>query len=246
MKHGMEIVAHRGLSRDCPENTLPAFAAAAKLKLDAIEFDVHLTRDGVLVVTHDDTIERCSNGQGRVGDLTWDELRNLDFGSWKAPRFAGTRIPSLDETLETILTSNPAQHLLVEIKENDPACARRVLDRLQHGVPAELWMMTSFHLDILKLLRQLAPDCRLHGSEDHPSPPEYYRVLNSIGAALSGLTPEHVAALKKQGLRVDAWVIDTEPQWRLAQSYGVDSVTSNVAEEMLRLRAADAARNEAE
>ena len=233
----LEIVAHRGLSQSYPENTLPAFKAAAALELYAIEFDVHLTRDGVPVVTHDDTVDRCSNGHGRVDGFSSAEISRLDFGGWKAPDFAGLRLPTLTETLDTIWAVNPAMRLLVEIKEDDPACARKVLAELQHYRRPQQWMMTSFHPEILKLLRQMAPDCLLHCSEDEDLPfdPGRYEGVNSIGLGLSVVTPERVARLKQLGLRVDAWVVDTASQLQQAQACGVDGITSNAADKIIKM-----------
>ncbi len=94
--------AHRGDCKNAPENTLPAFASAVRKGAHQIEFDVKLSRDGVLVIMHDATVDRTTGGTGKVADLTFRELRSLDAGSWFSPRFKGTRIPTLRETLEAI------------------------------------------------------------------------------------------------------------------------------------------------
>jgi glycerophosphoryl diester phosphodiesterase len=91
--------AHRGARTRTPENTLAAFETALRLGVDAIEFDVRLSADGVAMVIHDETVDRTTDGEGRVGDRTLDELRRLDAGSWFAPEFRGERVPTLEETL---------------------------------------------------------------------------------------------------------------------------------------------------
>ncbi|MBZ0251997.1 MAG: hypothetical protein K8I02_01540, partial [Candidatus Methylomirabilis sp.] len=91
-------IAHRGASGECPENTLAAFGRALEIGVDMVEFDVHLSRDGVPVVIHDDDVRRTTDGRGLVKDLTLAELRRLDAGGWKDARFAGERIPTLEET----------------------------------------------------------------------------------------------------------------------------------------------------
>ena len=93
------ICSHRGWQSEFPENTIPAFQAAVLMKAQMIEFDVFFTKDRQMVIIHDRTVDRTSNGTGHILDLTFDEVRALDFGSWKSPRFAGTKIPTLDETL---------------------------------------------------------------------------------------------------------------------------------------------------
>lgn len=95
-------VAHRGLLRHAPENTLPAFAACLELGM-GFELDVRMTKDGRLVVLHDDNIQRTTNGPSRsIRDMTLKEVQLLDAGSWFDPAFAGVRVPTLEETLELV------------------------------------------------------------------------------------------------------------------------------------------------
>lgn len=94
--------AHRGDSKNAPENTIAAFVSAVEKGAHQIEFDVALSKDGRLVIIHDSTVDRTTNGTGKVSELTFDELRALDAGSSFDARFAGTRIPTLEETLEVI------------------------------------------------------------------------------------------------------------------------------------------------
>lgn len=93
------LVGHRGACEVAPENTLVSFARALDDGADVIELDVRLTADGHVVVIHDETVDRTTNGQGRVAALTWDALRRLDAGAWFGPQFAGERIPALAEVL---------------------------------------------------------------------------------------------------------------------------------------------------
>ncbi|MGB8860547.1 MAG: GNAT family N-acetyltransferase [Ilumatobacteraceae bacterium] len=97
---GVLVVAHRGASTECPENTMPAFDRAIDLGAHVIEFDVQPTSDGQLVVIHDLTLDRTTNGHGPVFRSTFDEIRGLDAGSWFDPAFAGTCVPTLVEVLE--------------------------------------------------------------------------------------------------------------------------------------------------
>ncbi len=94
------LCAHRGAMTTHPENTLPAFRAAVNAGAHMIEFDVALTKDDEIVVIHDATVDRTTNGSGRVADFTFEEIRQLDAGSWKSPIFQGERIPTLEEVLE--------------------------------------------------------------------------------------------------------------------------------------------------
>ncbi len=96
------VCAHRGANSTHPENTIPAFLEAIRLGAHQIEFDVYRTRDGKLAVIHDSTVDRTTDGTGRVVDLTLAEIKRLDAGSWKAARFAGTRIPTFREALSVM------------------------------------------------------------------------------------------------------------------------------------------------
>ncbi|MDE0737456.1 MAG: glycerophosphodiester phosphodiesterase family protein [Pirellulaceae bacterium] len=91
------ICAHRGASNTHPENTIPAFREAIRLGAQMIEFDVAISKDGQLVLMHDDTIDRTTNGTGPVGNSTLAQLKELDAGSWKGSPFKNTTIPTLDE-----------------------------------------------------------------------------------------------------------------------------------------------------
>lgn len=102
MFSGTGACAHRGDNHCAPENTLPAFELAVSKGAHQIEFDLRITRDEQLIVLHDETVDRTTNGRGKTTDLTLDQIRALDAGSWKAKRFAGTRIPTFAEVLDLI------------------------------------------------------------------------------------------------------------------------------------------------
>ncbi len=122
------IEAHRGDSASAPENTLAAFRRAVELGVPSVELDVHPARDGTLVVIHDDTVDRTTDGTGAVSDKTLDELRCLDAGSWFGSQFAGERIPTLAEVLELLAPS--ATGLNIEIKADDDEAIRGTLSPL--------------------------------------------------------------------------------------------------------------------
>lgn len=110
------VAAHRGWSEKYPENTMEAFRAAAALGVDQIETDIRITRDGELVLIHDATVDRTTNGTGRVCDMTLAQLRQLDAGIKKSPAYAGCRIPTLTEFLDFV-RELPEMTLDLELKE---------------------------------------------------------------------------------------------------------------------------------
>lgn len=109
------ITAHRGFAEAAPENTISAFEAALNAGTDACEFDVHMTLDSILVVFHDDTVGRTTNGTGKLSELTYDYLSTLDAGSWKDPKFVGEKIPTLKQTLDYFKTNNMVAVLEIKV-----------------------------------------------------------------------------------------------------------------------------------
>ena len=109
----VETIAHRGASGYAPENTMAAFEKAVDMKADYFELDVQMTKDGKLVVIHDTSVDRTTDGSGMVKDLTLEEIHNLDAGSWFGEEFANERIPTLGEVLDEFRGKSG---ILIEIK----------------------------------------------------------------------------------------------------------------------------------
>ncbi len=107
------IVGHRGAAGHAPENTMASFRKAIDLGADVIELDVHRSKDGHLIVIHDATVDRTTNGSGAIAEMTFDEIRELDAGSWFGPAFSGEKLPSLAEVIVGI---NAEVNVLIEIK----------------------------------------------------------------------------------------------------------------------------------
>ena len=121
------MLAHRGLVRHAPENTLPAFAAAVELGL-SIELDVYQTRDDQLVVIHDRTVDRTTTGTGNVNELTLAEIRRLDAGSWFDPAFAGEKVPTLEEAFQLIRQRQRTPvTIALNMKVISPGIERRIV-----------------------------------------------------------------------------------------------------------------------
>jgi glycerophosphoryl diester phosphodiesterase len=150
----MLVIGHRGAPSRAPENTLASFQAALDIGVDGIELDVHLSADGHLVVIHDARLERTTDGKGLVHEQDLAQLQRLDAGSWYAPGFAGQRIPTLDEVLDLIGTRVPLQ---VELKGVSAGLTEATLAALDARGLLDTAMLTSFQLDRLPRVRQLAP-----------------------------------------------------------------------------------------
>lgn len=151
----MFLYAHRGASAEAPENTLAAFSRAVEVGADGVEFDVHLSADGVPVVLHDDTLERTTDGAGPVARWTADGLGELDAGSWFAPEFAGEQLPTLEATL-TLLAGRVRLNL--EVKDRRAGLA--VIELLERFPGGDV-VVSSFDVELLTGLRCAAPDLPL-------------------------------------------------------------------------------------
>jgi glycerophosphoryl diester phosphodiesterase len=140
--------AHRGASRHAPENTLAAFLAAAESDADGLELDVHLSREGIPVVIHDETLARTTDGDGAVAQQDLQQLRQLDAGSWFAPEYAGERIPTLESVLKMF---GGKLRLNLEIK--DAGAGKAMLELLAQYPGADV-VVSSFDHELLRALRQ--------------------------------------------------------------------------------------------
>jgi glycerophosphoryl diester phosphodiesterase len=123
---GVDICAHRGASADAPENTMAAFALAHEMKADWFELDCTLTKDGEVIVIHDGSVDRTTNGKGAVADLTLAELQALDAGSWKEAKFAGERLPTLGESLD-FAKGKIGVYIEIKNSDNDAELCEKVL-----------------------------------------------------------------------------------------------------------------------
>lgn len=112
----MMLDAHRGNSRYFPENTMPSFESALTLEIDMMETDVHMTKDGEIIVMHDEKVDRTTNDTGLIRDFTLEEIKGLDAGSWKDEKFKGTRVPTFAEFLELSRTRTDLTYI-IELKD---------------------------------------------------------------------------------------------------------------------------------
>lgn len=238
------VVAHRGSSGTHPENTAAAFGEAVRLCVESIELDVHRSRDGGLIVIHDDTVDRTSDGEGRVADLTLAQIRALDGGAWFAPAFAGEPLLVLEEALELI---PPTIRLNVHIKalaeDRDDLCGRvvaalRDADRLATAFIAG-------DEPTLAAARQHAPAIDICNLSTQPAA-DYVERSERIGCRIlqpghAMTTPQLVDAAHQLGMEVNPFYADEEGQMRRLIACGVDGILTNQPERLQRLREADAA-----
>jgi glycerophosphoryl diester phosphodiesterase len=193
-------VAHRGASAYAPENTVAAFDEAVRLGACAVEFDLRVSADGVPVVIHDETVDRTTTGRGRVADLDLLDLRRFDAGSKMHRRFAGIRIPTLDEALMAI---GPHARPIIELKVPPPPGLLEHLRKfdLEHDA-----LILSFERSWLAAVRKSSRDVPLgllSESWSHDLP-EAARRLDAevLGLSVEAVGPSQVAAAEGFGLEL--------------------------------------------
>jgi glycerophosphoryl diester phosphodiesterase len=224
-------IAHRGASGRAPENTHAAFAAALALGAEAIELDCQRAADGELVVIHDETLDRTTDGRGPVGDRTWDELARLDAGAWFDPAYRGERIPRLADVLAQV---RDRVLLNVEIKSaRDVGAIETALVDLVAREHATSWVLfSSFHPAAVRNVRAAASWARLGVLCDDDPRRGGLALAAEVGAEAlipgrswidAGLVDEAHA----RGLAVWVWTVNEPGEMRRLVALGVDAIFSD-------------------
>ncbi|WMJ18352.1 glycerophosphodiester phosphodiesterase family protein [Geobacillus proteiniphilus] len=248
------IIAHRGASGYAPEHTLSSYRLAARMQADYIEVDVRAAKDGKLVALHDATLARTTNAETvyprrapwRVNDFSFAELRRLDAGSWFHPRFAGQRIPTLDEVIQMLKAERVEAPLYIETKQ--PGIEEAVVHLLKkHGfLQQRRVMFQSFHPESLQALRPLIPHgirlIQLVGEKEaHSGRDELLQQIavyaDGIGLPLSAVTEEWVRAAHGRGLIVHVYTVNAPHDLERLCAMGVDGVFTDYPDRPARIAA---------
>lgn len=227
------VAAHRGYKSSYPENTLLAFQKALELEVDMLEFDLRLSKDGAVIVIHDETLQRTTNGEGAVADCTLEELKLLDAGGWFRKEFEGLKIPTLEELCE-LLKSSSEVLLNVEIKPGPQAkeAADKAVSILERYGYLPRCVFTCFDAEVLAHIHDT------YGLKTQGFPGEKmsnfssgeegtYSKMWAVGLEMSLLTPERTAQFKDQGLLVWSYCPDREEQVQYSLECGVTGMTCN-------------------
>lgn len=202
-----------------PENTLRSFVRAEREDMDQIELDLHLSKDGALIVMHDVKVDRTTDGSGLIGDFTLDELRDLDAGH-------GERIPVFEEVLDAV--TKPIQ---AEIK--DVAAARVLAAVMRERDLAGRVDVLSFHDEALAEIRELLPDARTVLVAQGPMGSEIITRAQAVGASLVSLSLRRISLALVQechraGISVISWTVNTPADLALARALGLDGVVTDM------------------
>lgn len=241
----MFIIAHRGASGHAPENTLAAFKKAIALGATFIETDLQLTRDARFVAIHDDTVDRTTNGQGKVHDQTLAVLRRLDAGSWFGSEYNGERIPTLEEILEFTKKNDIVFYL--EMKPGGSWGGEHALvGALRESGEAARVVVISFDPSILASVRKIEPTLMTGVLYDGQLSDPINTALD-VGARQAVVrgdlvTPSLIERARKKDLQVVCWTINHPAHIRMLAAAGVDGIMSDYPDRLVAALKKDGAK----
>jgi len=236
------VIAHRGFSGAAPENTLAAFRKAIDVGSDMIELDIQLSQDGKIVVIHDETLKRTTNGQGKVVDHTLQELKKLDAGCRFRAEFSGERIPTLQEVLDLA-----KGRVLVNIEIKNPTHGRYPITELADKALKEVnksrmidgVIFSSFNPSSLEYIERMEPRAWVALLYHRPwnSLPEFtggrgYRVLNLRNIHL---TRKKTGRIRKEGIMLNVYTLNKEEELEQFVRWGVDGIITNYPDRLIRI-----------
>ena len=225
------IIAHRGAKGEAPENTIAAFELALQQGCDAFELDIHLSQDGEIMVIHDDTVRRTTNGNGYVKEMTMAELQQLDAGSWFDSSYEGESIPTLREVFELA-----PRHLMinVEIKGGiSEGVEEKLVALLEEYDLYDNVVVSSFHFDSLRTLETLNSKVKtglLYAQNfAHPE-----LLPNTAGVNAFSLHPYFIhleetdfRSVQNEGLQMYAWTVNEESVMNKLIEKGIDGIITD-------------------
>lgn len=228
-------IAHRGASGYAPENTLAAFDKAVEMQADYIEIDVQLSKDDLPVVIHDDTLDRTTNGTGNVSAYTLEELRSLDAGSWFDKKYAGEKIPSLNEVLEMY---GEKINILIELKSPElyPGVEEKVAEALAKyklDTSNNIVIQSFNHPSVIKSA-ELLPEIT-HGvlaGENYKNVTdqqlqEFAAYAEYFNPNLKIVSSELVDNVHQAGMKISPYTIKTKAEAERIYKFGVDGLITD-------------------
>ena len=224
LEGGIMIIGHRGASGHVPENTLASFAKALEMEADAIELDVHLAKSGELVVIHDYSVDRVSNGKGIVAHKTLAELKEYTLEQ-------GEKIPTLDEVCDLI-----DKRCIINVELKGPSTAKPVAELIRKRVQEKGWsyghfFVSSFNHHELYAFHQLLPEVQT-GALLEGVPLRYAEFAEDVGAThvvLCGysVTPAFIEDIHNRGLQIFVYTVNELKDMKLLKKMGVDGIITN-------------------
>jgi glycerophosphoryl diester phosphodiesterase len=236
------VIAHRGFSGTAPENTRIAFKKALDLGVDMIELDVHLSKEGEVVVIHDDTLNRTTNGKGKVAEYTLKELKQLDAGSSSSPPYSGETIPALKEVLQLVESRVP---LIIELKKGEMGLltlidlADRAFREVEKSGMLNQVLFASFEHSAIERIRERNPHVPvafISGKDwNFPSEMTGGNPIPILSCRARVLNPSNISRAHKQGIKVFAWTLNTEEEMERFVKMGVDGIITDYPDRLIKI-----------
>ncbi|ABY92694.1 glycerophosphodiester phosphodiesterase [Thermoanaerobacter sp. CM-CNRG TB177] len=234
------VIAHRGDSRNAPENTLASFKSALEMGADGIELDVQLTKDGQLVVIHDERVDRTTDGIGFVKDFTLKELKRLDAGIKFDKKFAGERIPSLYEVFELIGHKNFIVN--IEIKSGIvlyPGIEEKLIKAIEDYDFEDRVVISSFNHYSLRDVKRMAPELKIGLLYQCGLVEPWHMAIRMKAYSLHpfyfNIIPELVEGCKKNNIKLFPWTVDRKEDMEMMIKAGVDAIITDDPQTLINL-----------
>jgi len=234
-------IAHRGSSGSCPENTRLAFEKAIEARADMIEMDCQLSKDGHVVVIHDERLARTAGVRGLVKGKTLKELKKLDIGAWFKKSFRGERILTLEEATEIVAGKVDLNLDIKPVARGPLGIELKILFILSHFNYLERTILSSFDYRTLSRFRELAPEARigiLHGRgvKEDPLQTAWRLRAHSLHLHKDCVTPDLVKHSGDLGLKTFVWTVNEVREMEKFLSLGVDGIISDFPERFWKLK----------
>jgi glycerophosphoryl diester phosphodiesterase len=236
------VIAHRGASLIAPENTIPAFERAFEMGADAIELDVKLSRDGVLVVFHDQILSRTTNGEGQLYDWDWEDLQRLDAGSHHGQAFSNVGIPRLEDVFEHLEDRVLYNIELTEYQRWTTDLTVKTIRMVSRYGLQDNVLYSSFNpLELLRASRLVHKEAI--ALLMHEKTPAILRVFERMVVPYSSYHPydglvtrEMVQRIKRAGKRINVWTVNEEERIGTLLSWGVDGIITDLPDRAIKIR----------
>ncbi len=234
-------LAHRGANTEAPENTMAAFRKAVEVGATGLEFDVQLSKDGAVVVIHDEKLERTTNGSGLVKDYTLEELQRLDAGTWFGEEFAGEKMPTLDQVLDEFASTELIFN--IELKSGIvlyPGLEEKVIEAVKCRNLTDRVVLSSFNHYSLVTCRELNTEIRtgmLYVAGLY-EPWEYALKLGcySVHPLFNHLQhPELVSGFREHNLAIYAWTVNEPVYMELMVAGGIDAIITDRPQDLQKI-----------
>lgn len=236
------ILAHRGDLAHAPENTIPSFSQAIQKGADGVELDAKLTADGHVIVIHDSTVDRTTNGKGKVASFTLDEIRKLDAGSWFDSMFANTKVPLLEEVFETIGKDKLINIELTNYSTSKDGLTQKVCELIKKHNNQTQIIFSSFFSSNLKIAMQILPEV----PRGLLAMPKFvglwarsfgfmFGEYQALHPYISDVTKEQVNRVHRLKRRVHVWTANTPAELNRLKAFGVDGIFTDDPAEAVRV-----------